>query len=198
MVVFLGRNPALVTELETLAAGIGADGLLWGGQPAELLRKTGRRPVEILFTDSGAASLEEIQHVAEVLRSRNPDLTVVMLGSSAWPRLLVAALLARPEVPGAQGLSARRAGDLLRLIGRRRQVAAAGAPQVLTGREIEVLERVRAGMTNAETARALTVSRNTVHRHLANIYRKLKVRNRAEAISWVSSEGDSADAGNRP
>jgi DNA-binding NarL/FixJ family response regulator len=44
---------------------------------------------------------------------------------------------------------------------------------------------VAAGHTNQEIAGALVVSRATVDRHLANLYAKLGVRNRAEATIWA-------------
>jgi DNA-binding CsgD family transcriptional regulator len=55
----------------------------------------------------------------------------------------------------------------------------------LSLREQEVLRHVAAGHTNQEIAGALVVSRATVDRHLANLYAKLGVRNRAEATIWA-------------
>jgi len=58
-------------------------------------------------------------------------------------------------------------------------------PGGLSLREQEVLRHVAAGHTNQEIAGALVVSRATVDRHLANLYAKLGVRNRAEATIWA-------------
>lgn len=55
---------------------------------------------------------------------------------------------------------------------------AVGAP--LTRREQEVAALVAAGATNREVAETLFVSPKTVERHLANLFRKLEVRNRTE------------------
>ena len=52
----------------------------------------------------------------------------------------------------------------------------------LTRRETEVLARVSRGETNKEIAASLYISVNTVERHLANIYTKLGVRSRIEAL----------------
>jgi DNA-binding NarL/FixJ family response regulator len=62
----------------------------------------------------------------------------------------------------------------------------------LTPRERETLEAVATGLSNAEVARGLCVTEQTVKFHLANIYRKLDVPGRAAAVRWVESNGISA------
>jgi len=52
----------------------------------------------------------------------------------------------------------------------------------LTKREREVLELMVQGKTNAEIAKVLVVTERTVKFHVSNIYSKLHVRSRAEAI----------------
>jgi two-component system nitrate/nitrite response regulator NarL len=51
----------------------------------------------------------------------------------------------------------------------------------LTPRELEVLELVAAGLTNAEAARRLQLTVHAIKFHLAEIYRRLGVTNRTEA-----------------
>jgi DNA-binding NarL/FixJ family response regulator len=51
----------------------------------------------------------------------------------------------------------------------------------LTPRELEVLELVSGGLTNAEAARRLQVSVHAIKFHLAAIYGRLGVANRTEA-----------------
>lgn len=53
----------------------------------------------------------------------------------------------------------------------------------LSERELEVLALLASGRTNAEIARDLFVALGTVKSHVNNIYRKLEVRNRAEAVT---------------
>lgn len=61
------------------------------------------------------------------------------------------------------------------------------APQTLdeplSGRELEVLNLLSSGRTNPEIASELFVSVGTVKSHANNIYRKLEVRNRTEALT---------------
>jgi two-component system response regulator DesR len=58
------------------------------------------------------------------------------------------------------------------------------APQgpPLTDREREVLEAIASGATNREIAAMLFLSPHTVKEHSSSLYRKLGVRNRAEAV----------------
>jgi DNA-binding NarL/FixJ family response regulator len=66
---------------------------------------------------------------------------------------------------------------------RSEEPAAVGAH--LTRREQEILTHVSEGMANAEIARQLWVSEQTVKFHLSNIYRKLNVTNRTQASRWA-------------
>ena len=54
-------------------------------------------------------------------------------------------------------------------------------PAGLSAREVDVLKLVARGLTNAQIAKELFISPNTVNRHLNSIYRKLGVNSRAAA-----------------
>jgi len=51
----------------------------------------------------------------------------------------------------------------------------------LSERELEVLDLVVAGLTNASVARRLGISERTVREHIARIFLKLRVSSRVEA-----------------
>jgi LuxR family maltose regulon positive regulatory protein len=53
----------------------------------------------------------------------------------------------------------------------------------LSQRELEVLRLIVEGATNQEIARELVLTVNTVKRHISNIFGKLHVSNRAQAIA---------------
>jgi DNA-binding NarL/FixJ family response regulator len=59
----------------------------------------------------------------------------------------------------------------------------------LSEREFEVLNLLSRGFSNAECAEILTVSPNTIGTHVKNIYRKLEVNSRAEALFEASAQG---------
>jgi DNA-binding NarL/FixJ family response regulator len=56
----------------------------------------------------------------------------------------------------------------------------------LSARETEVLQLLTNGSTNLEIAAVLVVSVHTVERHLQNAYRKISVRNRADAAAYMA------------
>jgi DNA-binding CsgD family transcriptional regulator len=59
----------------------------------------------------------------------------------------------------------------------------------LSQRETEVMALLASGRENAEIAAVLGVSVHTVERHVANIFIKIGVRNRAEATAWAHRRG---------
>jgi DNA-binding CsgD family transcriptional regulator len=62
-------------------------------------------------------------------------------------------------------------------------------PSGLTVRELEVIRLVAAGLTDAEVAARLCVSRRTVHSHLRSIYGKLGVSSRTAATRLAIDRG---------
>lgn len=78
------------------------------------------------------------------------------------------------------------AGRLLSRVGKQ----GGRAPyETLTARELDVLRLLARGMRNKEIAARLYVSERTVNFHLANIYQKLNVSGRTEALSKAIEQG---------
>jgi DNA-binding NarL/FixJ family response regulator len=90
---------------------------------------------------------------------------------------------------GEAGLTPVLAGKILRDYARRRRPSPQPTPEELTPREIEVLELVAQGATNAEIAEQLTVTENTVKFHMKNILQKLHASNRAEVVAYALRSG---------
>ena len=63
---------------------------------------------------------------------------------------------------------------------------APGEAHELTARELDVLRLLNDGVSDADIATELVVSRRTVHAHLRSIYRKLDVGSRFAAAQWAS------------
>lgn len=59
----------------------------------------------------------------------------------------------------------------------------------LTRTEQKVLSHISKGYSSKEVADHLTVSKRTIDFHLANIYDKLQVRNRVQALRIAASLG---------
>jgi DNA-binding CsgD family transcriptional regulator len=61
--------------------------------------------------------------------------------------------------------------------------------EVLSKREIEILKAFANGFTYQEISDAMFISPNTVRTHLKNIYQKLEINSKAEAIRYVIERG---------
>jgi LuxR family maltose regulon positive regulatory protein len=60
---------------------------------------------------------------------------------------------------------------------------------VLSARELEVLVELASGAPNKVIARNLQMTENTVKFHLKNVFQKLRVRHRAEALLAARARG---------
>jgi DNA-binding NarL/FixJ family response regulator len=70
----------------------------------------------------------------------------------------------------------------------RRTRVSEGPAARLTGREWDVLELMRAGLSTAAVAERLFVSQTTVRSHVASVVRKLRVKDREAAIALLSHQ----------
>jgi DNA-binding NarL/FixJ family response regulator len=84
--------------------------------------------------------------------------------------------------------SAALAGRVLAWFARGGRSAAVPFPE-LTDREHEVLDLVARGLTNAAIAQRLVVSDKTVRNHVSNVFAKLHVADRAEAVARARDAG---------
>jgi len=102
-------------------------------------------------------------------------------------RALDVARVAHQALPGTQaGREEQRASAPVS----EQDAAVSGeAATVLTPREIDVLKLVAQGLSNPDIAQRLSLSEHTVHRHLANILRKLGLPSRAAAAAWGTRAG---------
>jgi DNA-binding NarL/FixJ family response regulator len=122
-----------------------------------------------------------------VLSALDDDETVesaLRLGASAFisknvePQLLAQAL--RQAAEGEVGEPIGRAG---------KRANPAVEEKGLTMRELAVLRALGEGHSNKQIARALWLAEQTVKFHLTNIYRKLDVDSRTEAVHWAYRHG---------
>jgi two-component system nitrate/nitrite response regulator NarL len=65
------------------------------------------------------------------------------------------------------------------------ETSALGDKDHLTEREREVLSLIGKGYANSQIAETLSVAEGTIKNHVVNIYQKLDLHSRAEAVAWA-------------
>lgn len=100
-------------------------------------------------------------------------------------RLLLWRRLDEPGFTEREILMLRMIRPHLAELQERRHRELIGQPE-LTARQWDILRRVSTGATNHEVARALGVSDATVRKHLENIFLRLNVASRTEAVNRVT------------
>jgi len=95
----------------------------------------------------------------------------------------------RTVYAGETALSPEIAGKVVRQATRRRPEGAAGQVEPLTDRELDVLRLAARGLTNRAIGHELGISHRTVQGHMANIYGKLGVNSRTEAVTEALRRG---------
>lgn len=100
---------------------------------------------------------------------------------NADPDDLVAAV--KTVAAGGKVLAPDVAAKVIAQVTTGKPAAAAGQVEPLTERELEVLRLAAQGLTNKAIAAELGLSDRTVQGHLANIYGKLAVASRTEAVT---------------
>jgi DNA-binding NarL/FixJ family response regulator len=176
------------------------------GSASELAGMLKQAPVDVVLIDVNLGGGVDGVTAAEALKRERHPVKVVLTSALADQERLLRALasgaaaylpkdLTVNELLGALRSVARSersiTGDLLsRLHGGVRMPGRRRAPQdldnkaqLLSAREAEVLGEVRQGRTNREIARKLGISPTTVNKHVQQVLKKLKVRNRAQAAT---------------
>jgi DNA-binding NarL/FixJ family response regulator len=131
-----------------------------------------------------------------LLRERFPEVKIAVLSGldandtvDEAMRLGASAFISKSvdpaELPDA--LVAAMAEEPVRaLIGRGEARHGAAVREVgLTERELEILQALGEGRSNRDIAKKLWLAEQTVKFHLTNIYRKLNVSSRTEAVHWA-------------
>ena len=153
---------------------------------------------EIASSESGFDGITVLRQA----REREPNLRAIVLSSFEDADHIDAALAAgaaayvlKTAHPDDFASAIRQVFSHSIYLAGERAVPAAPEPKQnedlsgLTRRELEILQLVSEGHSNAQLARMLWVTEQTVKFHLSNIYRKLDVANRTEASRWAQVHG---------
>lgn len=109
-----------------------------------------------------------------------------VLKTTSWAELAQAI---RTVQAGEAALDPHIAHKVVERLTRRQRYQGKGMAEALTEREIEVLQTVAQGKGNREIGEALSISPHTVQVHVRNIFGKLGVNSRIEAVAYAVRQG---------
>jgi len=166
-----------------------------GSQVLPLVERTKPDLVVLDLRMPGMDGLTCIRHLNE----RFPEVRTAVLSGHDSDEMIEAALrvganafISKTIDPADLPAALRRAVEepVAEAIGRaKKRLDSAVTEKGLTERELAVLQSLARGQSNKEIARALWLAEQTVKFHLTNIYRKLDVRSRTEAVHWAYRHG---------
>jgi DNA-binding NarL/FixJ family response regulator len=153
---------------------------------------------DVAVVDHMSSEELSLARVREV-RAAAPKCKIVLLDQDMKPSWLDKAAAAGIDAAIAKTAQAASVGMLVREVAAGnvyhafatgpRTLETTGAAEMLTARELEILQLVAAGLSNSRIARQLWVAEQTVKFHLSNIYRKLGLTNRTEASHYAHLHG---------
>jgi two-component system, NarL family, response regulator DegU len=204
--VLVDQHPLWLDAVEQLVARVGVEVVLKSTSSDEVLERLGELQPHLLVTglDMPVGEMSGIKLIGSA-RECVPRLKVLVISANddaahidgafaagahsyalktAHPDDLVAAV----RQACSQSIFLASRGGVIEPASRRQVPPAAGG-QGLTRRELEILQLLAEGHSNAQLARMLWVTEQTVKFHLSNIYRKLGVANRTEASRWAQVQG---------
>jgi DNA-binding NarL/FixJ family response regulator len=160
----------------------------------QVLPAVGSLDPDVVLLDIRMPGLDGIACL-ERLRAHGSDVPVVIISSYVDDEHVEAARLAGAAAYVGKTVDPAELPEIVR-------AAAGGAPfsisvpgaarddnSELSERELTVLAALTRGLSNRQIGEELWVSEQTVKFHLRNIYRKIDVKKRAEAVRWAYSHG---------
>ena len=200
---------ALLNDYDVVVAGLAAMLLpyrrLISVVDVSTTRPTRRSPLDVVLYDSYGRPGVDLERISRTVEQDN--VAHVAVFTFDFHDALIRETLAR----GATGYlwKGLRSGELVEAVQRigagevvvsdaRPHTHPLDAPELfwplrergLTARESEALALLVGGLRNRDIADAMFVSPDTVKTHLANVYRKLGVRNRAGAVAVALNDPD--------
>ncbi|HEV7128062.1 MAG TPA: response regulator transcription factor [Ktedonobacterales bacterium] len=177
-----------------------------GANGQEAIDLAGKFRPDVVLVDIRMPLVDGIQAIREI-KARWTDVRVVILTSFVYDGYVVEGMLAgadgyllKDASPAAliSGVIAVAAGEQVMEPGVARHVAEMLGKQSmertncydgLTPRELQMLAMIARGLVAKEIAHELHISEKTVRNHVSNIYRKLGIYDRSQAVLYAIKKG---------
>jgi DNA-binding NarL/FixJ family response regulator len=175
------------------------------GDGAEAVKLAGSLKPDVVLMDLKMPNLDGIEATRQIVAT-HPEVKVLLLTTFEADNHVIQALKA-----GASGYILKDSrpdsivSSLLAVMAGERVMASAVANRVLemltgtttpkefydglTGREIEILKLLAGGMANKQIAYKLKISEKTVRNHVSNMYEKLNIYDRSQAVLYAVRKG---------
>ena len=175
------------------------------GDGAEAVKLAGSVMPDVILMDLKMPNVDGIEATKQIL-AKHPSVKVLLLTTFEADNHVIQALKA-----GASGYILKDSrpdsivSSLLAVMAGERVMASAVANRVLemltgtttpkefydglTGREIEILKLLAGGMANKQIAYKLKISEKTVRNHVSNMYEKLNIYDRSQAVLYAVRKG---------
>jgi DNA-binding NarL/FixJ family response regulator len=162
----------------------------------EAIKRLRESPADVILMDIRMPDIDGIETTSRLLHD-NPDARILIMTVIEDPSVHVNAMLA-----GARGymvyghFAPDSLTESIRAVAQGQYVnvpslpsdansGVSNTPDTLTQREEEILKLIAAGKDNRDIAAALKIEEKTVKNHINNIYSKIGVNNRTEAIYYM-------------
>jgi DNA-binding NarL/FixJ family response regulator len=175
------------------------------GDGVEAVKLAGSLSPDVVLMDLKMPNLDGIEATKQIV-AQYPGVKVLLLTTFEADNHVIQALKA-----GASGYILKDSkpdsivSSLLAVLAGERVMASAVANRVLemltgtttpkefydglTGREIEILKLLASGMANKQIAYKLKISEKTVRNHVSNMYEKLNIYDRSQAVLYAVRKG---------
>ena len=203
-------DPAFVCLMSRAVAQLGPDWKLHvcqTGSAAMDFLSTRRMPMGLALVDLGLPYVSGIEVIREA-RGRFPDLPIVVVSVISAESSVLAAIQAGARgyvlkddtelsiahaidqiLQGNYPISMSLAKYLFHLVGSPENTPHQAALAALSTKESEVLQQLSRGYSYEEAAHNLGVAKSTIQYHIRNLYAKLDVRSKTQAICKARTEG---------